>query len=212
LEEEERELDLEEHSTSDHSSSTATANNVSTIIHKGKEPTSTHDSSPSSSPSTSDSSSDAEYNDSVLDTHCSSISRKTTMETTEDQNTTPDSSKHVQDIDVRANPEGALAHFEEQLKTFSEPSFSPEIETQVRVEATAGKECNRCQKEALLQEMEIDEPTQLVDGGQQNTVKNPTHTQTEPIHNTPSAPSVPGSSAPCALGLTTLPNIYTYCT
>jgi hypothetical protein len=37
LEEEEQELNLEERSTSDHSSSTATANNVSTIINKGRE-------------------------------------------------------------------------------------------------------------------------------------------------------------------------------
>jgi hypothetical protein len=123
------------------------------------------------------------------------------METTEDQNTSPDSSKHVQDIDVRANPEGALAHFEEQLKTFSEPSFSPEVEAQVRAEAATGKEHNRRQKEALLQEMEIDESTLLLDGGQQNTVKNPTHNQTEPIHNNPHAPSVLGSSAPHELGL-----------
>jgi hypothetical protein len=57
-------------------------------------------------------------------------------------------------IDVRGNPEGALAHFEEQLKTFPDPIFSPEVEAQVRADAAAGKERNRRQKEALDREME----------------------------------------------------------
>jgi hypothetical protein len=53
-------------------------------------------------------------------------------------------------IDVRSNPAEALAHYKAELKAFSDPVFSPEIEQQVRAEAAVGKERNRLQREAIF--------------------------------------------------------------
>jgi len=81
--------------------------------------------------SSSDSSSTSDHSASTTSIRNRKINESTnTTDSNIEQVTNKDPSKFDTTIDVQVNPEGALAQFEEQLKTFSDPIFSPEVEAQ----------------------------------------------------------------------------------
>jgi len=148
-EESDGESSTERSTTSDHSASTASVQNTSSVQTKNLTNTSGNDQQEHNSSSAQEPD-DHKENDMEIEKTSEYLSK--TANVTEQLN----DSVH---IDVRKNPVGALAHYEAQLKKFPDPVFSPEVEAQVRAEAAASKERNRIQRAAILREIECDEQT-----------------------------------------------------
>ena len=186
-EDEESSSDSEsEEEKSDHSASTASVKNTTMPVSKA---TSSEEPQVNSQEPTS---TNADSSELTKEESANHLQRETTQETQGTIVAKPT-------IDVRSNPSGALAQLEEELQSFSDPIFSPEVAAQVRVEAASGKERNRIQKEKNMQEMEIDSITQT------DKESSPPKTTVQSDHLTPkSAPQPPLVFTPIIIDQTSL--------